>query len=60
MITYRSEVTNMIRHVKVKNNISWAEVARAIGKARNGQRRLPRPDGVKIVMSGKFLPYKTY
>jgi cyanate lyase len=34
MITYRSEVTNMIRHAKVKKNISWAEVARAIGKSK--------------------------
>jgi cyanate lyase len=33
MITYRSEVTNMIRHAKVKKNISWAEVVRAIGKS---------------------------
>jgi cyanate lyase len=34
MITYRSEVTNMIRHAKVTKNISWADVAAAIGKSK--------------------------
>jgi cyanate lyase len=32
MITDRSEVTNTIRAAKVQKNISWAEVARAIGR----------------------------
>jgi cyanate lyase len=34
MITDRSEVTNTIRAAKVQKNISWAEVARAIGPSR--------------------------
>ena len=32
MITDRSEVTNTIRAAKVQKNISWAEVAGAIGQ----------------------------
>jgi hypothetical protein len=34
MITYRSEVTNTIRAAKVQKNISWAEVAGAIGQSK--------------------------
>ena len=34
MITDRSEVTNTIRAAKVQKNISWAEVAGAIGQSK--------------------------
>ena len=34
MISDRSEVTNMIRAAKVRKNISWAEVAGAIGQSK--------------------------
>ena len=34
MITDRSEVTNTIRAAKVEKNISWAEVAGAIGQSK--------------------------
>ena len=34
MFTHRSEVTNMIRHAKVMKNISWADVAAAVGKSK--------------------------
>ena len=34
MITYRREVTQMIHHAKVAKNISWADVAAAIGKSK--------------------------
>lgn len=34
MITFRSEVTQMIHHAKVAKNISWTDVAEAIGKSK--------------------------
>ena len=34
MISSRSDVTHMIHHAKVMKNISWAEVASAIGRSK--------------------------
>ena len=34
MITYRSEVTNMIHLAKVARNIKWADAAAAIGRSK--------------------------
>ena len=34
MISSRSDVTHMIHHAKVMKNISWAEVASAIGQSK--------------------------
>ena len=34
MISSRSDVTQMIHHAKVMKNISWAEVASAIGRSK--------------------------
>ena len=46
MISDRSEVTNMIRAAKVRKNISWAEVAGAIGQSKEmDDGRVPWPDG---------------
>jgi cobalt-precorrin 5A hydrolase len=40
MITYRSELTNMIRHAKVKNNISLAAARQASLRATTSSPRV--------------------
>ena len=55
MISHRSDVTNMIHNAKVAKNIKWAEVAAAIGQAKEwttaaclGQMALTKAQAEKV------------
>jgi len=64
----RDDVTEKIVAAKVRLDMKWADVAEKVGLSKEWVtaamelRREPDPKGdrVRIAMSGKFLPYKTY
>ncbi len=66
----RNDVTELIIEAKVRNGLKWEDVAKRVGLSkvmsaidfRMDLQREPHPAGdrVQIVMSEKFLSYKTY
>lgn len=53
----RADVTEAIIDAKRSKGLGWADLCRTLGTSKEPD---PKGDRVNIVMSGKFLPYKTY